>query len=92
MSTVRKLSLFQQYSAGRCILSLSINNFQEHRFEITSINPLVARRYSNIKEMKGKKYIYANHFKGMPKVTDLQMVEEEIPPIKNGGICMITKY
>jgi prostaglandin reductase 1 len=36
--------------------------------------------------MKGKKYIYAHKFEGMPKVTDLQLVEEEIPPVKDGGI------
>ena len=42
--------------------------------------------------MRGQKFIYAHRFKGMPKVTDLQLVEEEIPPIKNGGICMINDY
>jgi hypothetical protein len=36
--------------------------------------------------MKGKKYIYAHKFEGMPKVTDLQLAEEEILPIKDGGI------
>ena len=43
--------------------------------------------------MRGQKFIYAHRFKGMPKVADLQLVEEEIPPIKNGGICkMIINY
>ena len=35
--------------------------------------------------MKGKKYIYAHKFEGMPKLTDLQLVEEELPPVKDGG-------
>ena len=35
--------------------------------------------------MKGKKYIYAHKFEGIPKLTDLQLVEEELPPVKDGG-------
>ena len=35
--------------------------------------------------MKGKKYIYAHKFEGLPKLTDLQLVEEELPPVKDGG-------
>ena len=35
--------------------------------------------------MKGKKYIYAHKFEGMPKFTDLQLVEEELPQVKDGG-------
>ena len=42
----------------------------------------VCKRYYN---MKGKKYIYAHKFEGLPKVTDLELVEEEIPSIKIGG-------
>ena len=36
--------------------------------------------------MKGKKYLYAHKFEGIPKVTDLQLVEEELPPVNDGGI------
>ena len=92
LSTVRKLS-FPQYRFSRSIFSpLTRDNFQEHRFEVKS-NLLVAKRYySNINDMRGQKFIYAHRFKGMPKVTDLQLVEEEIPPIKNGGIWMINDY
>ena len=35
--------------------------------------------------MKGKKYIYAHKFEGIPKLTDLQLVEEEVPQVKDGG-------
>ena len=55
---------------------------QGHRFVVRSNSFLPRRNYS----MKGKKYIYAHKFEGMPKVTDLQLVEEEITPIKDGGM------
>nr|XP_033338472.1 prostaglandin reductase 1-like [Megalopta genalis] len=33
--------------------------------------------------VKAKKYVLVKHFQGEPKPTDLQLVEEELPPIKN---------
>ena len=82
-SSIRKISI-QQYNRCISIVPLSRLNSkysslycQDHRF-------LVRRDYSM--NMKGKKYIYAHKFEGMPKVTDLQLVEEEIPPVKDGGI------
>ena len=39
--------------------------------------------------MKGKKYIYAHKFEGMPKLTDLQLVEVELPPVNDGGRLLI---
>ena len=83
-SGIRKLS-FQQYS--RCISPLSrlhskYIHAQDPRFVVKS-NSFIPRRYFS---MKGKKYIYAHKFEGMPKVTDLQLAEEEILPIKDGGI------
>ena len=39
--------------------------------------------------MKGKKYIYAHKFEGMPKLTDLQLVEVELPPVNVGGRLLI---
>lgn len=35
--------------------------------------------------VKAKKYIIGKHFQGEPKRTDLPLVEEELPPLKNGG-------
>lgn len=32
-----------------------------------------------------KKFVLAKHFDGPPKESDLQLVEEELPPIKDGG-------
>ena len=32
-----------------------------------------------------KKFIIAKHFEGEPKPSDLKLVEEELPPIKDGG-------
>lgn len=38
-----------------------------------------------IKMVKAKIFILAKHFDGYPKETDLKLIEEELPPIKNGG-------
>lgn len=38
--------------------------------------------------MKCKKFIYAHKFESVPKVSDLQLVEEELPALKNGGMCV----
>ena len=35
--------------------------------------------------VKAKKYIVQKQFDGLPKSTDLKIVEEELPPVKDGG-------
>lgn len=35
--------------------------------------------------VKAKKYVLDKHFDGFPKKYDLKVIEEELPPIKNGG-------
>lgn len=32
-----------------------------------------------------KKFVLVKHFDGAPKVTDLKLIEEELPSIKDGG-------
>ena len=32
-----------------------------------------------------KKYILKSHFQSLPKREDLEIVEEELPPLKDGG-------
>ncbi|XP_033221911.1 prostaglandin reductase 1-like [Belonocnema kinseyi] len=39
-----------------------------------------------------KKFIIAKHFEGEPKPSDLKLVEEELPPIKDGEILFETEY
>jgi hypothetical protein len=40
--------------------------------------------------MKGKKYIYAHKFEGMPKLTDLELQDDELPAVKDGGtVCSL---
>ncbi|EFA06605.2 Prostaglandin reductase 1-like Protein [Tribolium castaneum] len=34
--------------------------------------------------VKARKYIYHSHFDGLPKETDLKLVEEELPPLQDG--------
>lgn len=36
--------------------------------------------------MKGKKWILAHHFVGVPKDTDLQLMEEDVPEVKEGEV------
>ena len=35
--------------------------------------------------MKGRKWILAKHFQGSPKEGDLELVEFDVPEIKDGG-------
>jgi prostaglandin reductase 1 len=35
--------------------------------------------------MKGRKWILAKHFDGFPKDSDVEIVEEELPTLKEGG-------
>lgn len=36
--------------------------------------------------VKARKYVLARPFDGWPKKEDLQIVEEELPPLKDGGL------
>lgn len=54
------------------------------------VKSLVAARAKQFSSMvKSQKYIVVKHFEGEPKPTDLQLVEEELPPLQNGGIAFI---
>lgn len=35
--------------------------------------------------VKAKKFVLRKHFDGFPKPDDLELVEEELPPLKDGG-------
>ena len=36
--------------------------------------------------VKGRKWILKQHFSGEPKIDDFELVEEELPELKNGEI------
>ncbi|XP_066902363.1 prostaglandin reductase 1 [Halyomorpha halys] len=36
--------------------------------------------------MKAKKFIIKKHFEGLPKKSDLELVEEELPPLQDGDV------
>lgn len=38
---------------------------------------------------KCRKFVLVEHFKGWPKETDLKIVEEELPPLKDGGTLSV---
>uniref|UniRef100_A0A336MUL9 Prostaglandin reductase 1 n=1 Tax=Culicoides sonorensis TaxID=179676 RepID=A0A336MUL9_CULSO len=42
--------------------------------------------------IKGKKIVLKSHFDGLPKVSDFEIVEETINPIKNGEILVQAEY
>ena len=42
--------------------------------------------------VRAKKYIYASAFKGEPKLTDIQLVEEDLPPLKDGEVLIEALY
>lgn len=44
------------------------------------------------KMVKAKKFLVVKHFEGEPKPTDLQLVEEELPPIRNGEFLVEAEY
>ena len=35
--------------------------------------------------VKARTFVLRNQFSGMPKREDLELVEEELPPLKDGG-------
>ena len=37
--------------------------------------------------VQARKWVLVKHFDGMPKESDLKLVEEELPGLKDGGIC-----
>lgn len=42
--------------------------------------------------MKAKRYVLAKHFINEPQPTDLQLVEEDLPPIQNGEFLVEAEY
>lgn len=42
--------------------------------------------------VRAKKFIYASAFKGEPKLSDIQLVEEDLPDLKNGEILIEAIY
>ena len=41
--------------------------------------------------VNAKKYILAKHFDGEPKESDIKLVEEELPPLKDNGKYVVIK-
>lgn len=35
--------------------------------------------------VKAKKFVYVKRFEGEPKLTDFELVEEDLPALQNGG-------
>lgn len=65
--------------------------FNKHQITINTPllckHRLLAASYSTT--MKGKKIILQKIFEGAPKETDVKLVEEELPPLKEGGKFLV---
>lgn len=42
--------------------------------------------------MKAQKFLYVKEFRGLPNLTNFQLVEEELPVIKDGEFLVAAKY
>lgn len=51
--------------------------------ECNSIISIINRSFSNM--VKSKKFIYAKRFDGEPKISDFELIEEELPALQDGG-------
>lgn len=38
-----------------------------------------------LKMVRANTYILKHHFEGLPKASDLELIKEELPPLKDGG-------
>jgi prostaglandin reductase 1 len=42
--------------------------------------------------VRAKKFIYASAFKGEPKLSDIQLVEEDLPALNDGEVLIEALY
>ena len=42
--------------------------------------------YFRLKMVKGRRFVLTRHFDGLPKPDDFELVEEELPELKDGEI------
>ena len=43
-------------------------------------------------QAKARKFVLRNAFQGVPKPEDFEIVEEDLPPLKDGGRPLRTAY
>ena len=49
-----------------------------------------ATKANEPKPTKAKKWVLVKHFEGEPKDSDLQLTEEDLPEVKDGGMWFFT--
>ena len=49
------------------------------------MNTASAKEKVKMSGVKARKWILKSHFSGLPKREDLEIVEEDLPPLKDGG-------
>lgn len=84
----RVLSLRNDYQPIVAALARNITDHSKVRGSqrIKRLDQLFhSREFNAIKMVKAKKYVLVKHFVNDPQPTDLQLVEEELPPLQNEG-------
>jgi len=64
--------------------------FPGTRLYLTSRSEELGPRLLRMSVVKGRKWVLRSHFAGLPRREDFEIVEEELPSIKNGGQCLHT--
>jgi len=87
----RVLSLKNDYHSIAIVFARNItdhstvrNSQRAKRLDLTGLS--IRKNSTQLSEMvKAKKYVLVKHFVNDPQPTDLQLVEEELPPLQNEG-------
>lgn len=54
---------------------------------------LAKRMYSGVgSKVQAQKYVLTKYFQGEPKRSDFQIVKEELPELKDGGMLFCIRY
>lgn len=69
----------------KCLVQKSVSN-RTVFCAVANYQPYFKHFSTNhIAMVQAKKFIYAKRYEGEPKVTDFKFVEEDLPPLKDGG-------
>ncbi|GBP37199.1 Prostaglandin reductase 1 [Eumeta japonica] len=60
------------------------------RFRDKELVSLLFETLANM--VKARKYVVTKHFSGVPKRTDIKIVEEELPPLQDGQILAKAEF
>lgn len=50
------------------------------------------RRFFSSSNLKGRKFLYVKEFKGEPTLSNFELIEEQLPALKDGDILTSAKF